>query len=432
MQRSSPSRMPSIRSRRAGVSLLALAGSVAIAVAMSAPAARAESAALASTATGTILSSTTTSFDVLGLPLDVQAWRITYASEDSQGNSVTDTATLLLPTNYASPEPQRPLLSYQVAEDSLGTECAPSAEMAAGTELEEPLIIAALEQGWAIVVPDYEGPDSQWTAGVQAGHAVLDGIKAAESFAPLGLNGSATHVGLWGYSGGGQATAWAAELTASYAPGLDIVGAAEGGVPVNMADAAKKIDGTAFSGLYWGAAIGLSRAYPNLVNLDNILNPVGQVKADAESSACIEALAVFSAFQPIELYTWWGENPLSNSGVQQAVADDELGQHLPDMPVFNYMAENDEILPFADDAALVSKYCSEGVTVQFLEDPVADHISLAITGAAAAIDYLIGRFAGQPAPDTCSSGPVTQVTVLPTTQQLITELTAITGLTGLI
>jgi hypothetical protein len=96
------------------------------------------------------------------------------------------------------------------------------------------------------------------------------------------------------------------------------------------------------------------------------------------------------------------------------------------------MAENDEILPFADDAALVSKYCSEGVTVQFLEDPVADHISLAITGAAAAIDYLIGRFAGQPAPDTCSSGPVTQVTVLPTTQQLITELTAITGLTGLI
>jgi hypothetical protein len=41
------------------------------------------------------------------------------------------------------------------------------------------------------------------------------------------------------------------------------------------------------------------------------------------------------------------------------VALDELGQRVPDMPVFNYMAENDEILPFADDASLVSKYCSE-------------------------------------------------------------------------
>ena len=44
---------------------------------------------------------------------------------------------------------------------------------------------------------------------------------------PLGLSADAP-VGLWGYSGGGLATAWAAEVCAGYAPELDIVGAVLG------------------------------------------------------------------------------------------------------------------------------------------------------------------------------------------------------------
>ena len=90
--------------------------------------------------------------------------------------------------------------------------------MRLGREGEEPLIGQALTMGWAVVVPDYEGPDSQWTAGTQAGHAVLDGIRAALRFGPAGLAGPSTPVGLWGYSGGAQATARATELQPGYAP----------------------------------------------------------------------------------------------------------------------------------------------------------------------------------------------------------------------
>jgi hypothetical protein len=121
--------------------------------------------ASASPAPGTVTSSTPTTINALGRPLKVRAWRLQYASTDTTGAAETDTETVLLP-NVGSASAPRPLLSYQVAEDALSTQWAPSTELRAGDEVEEPLILAALEQGWAVVVPDYEGPQSQWAAGV--------------------------------------------------------------------------------------------------------------------------------------------------------------------------------------------------------------------------------------------------------------------------
>ena len=140
-------------------------------------------------------------------------------------------ATIVLPPG-AAPPGGRPLLAYQPAEDTLTRDCASSYEIRQGTNGELPqALLPLLNDGVAVVVPDYEGPESQWTAGVQAGHAVLDSIRAAESFPPAGLGGEGTRVGIWGYSGGGQATAWASELQPTYAPELNVVGVAEGGVP---------------------------------------------------------------------------------------------------------------------------------------------------------------------------------------------------------
>jgi hypothetical protein len=385
--------------------------------------------ASAAPAPGTIISSSPTTIDALGLPLKVQAWHLQYASTDTAGAPVTDVGTVLLP-NVASSSAPRPLLSYQVAEDALSTQWAPSNEMQSGTEDEEPLILAALEQGWAVVVPDYEGPQSQWAAGVQAGHGVLDGIRAAESFGPLGLSGGSTPAGLWGYSGGGQASAWAAELQPSYAPELRIAGVAEGGVPVNIGDVARKINGGPFSGLYFGAGIGVSRAYPQLIDLGKILNPLGQAKAQSLSGANVEQMVAEGAFQPIELYTVNGEDPLGLPGVQQVVADDALGHRTPSGPIYLYTSTNDELIPIADDDALATKYCAAGVAVDYVKDVLSDHTSLAASGAPSAIDYLRDRFAGKPAPSTCTTGPSTTLSALASTDTLVSTLTTVTGLTG--
>ncbi len=61
-------------------------------------------------------------------------------------------------------------------------------------------------------MPDFEGPKSVFMAGPQAGHAVLDGIRAVKNFGTGGV-GAANKWALNGYSGGAQATGWAAELS---------------------------------------------------------------------------------------------------------------------------------------------------------------------------------------------------------------------------
>ncbi len=51
-------------------------------------------------------------------------------------------------------------------------------------------------------------------------------------FEPAALSADAP-VGLWGYSGGGQATAWAAEQHPTCAPEIRLAAVAAGGVPTD-------------------------------------------------------------------------------------------------------------------------------------------------------------------------------------------------------
>ena len=105
--------------------------------------------------------------------------------------------------------------------------------------------------------------------------------------------------------------------------------------------------------------------------------------------------------------------PLDDAGVKQAIARDELGQARapfggrPKSPLFVYESISDEALPIADVEELVAKYCSWSVPVEFVRDSYAEHIELALEGAGAAVDYLARRFAGEPAPSTCATGPRT-------------------------
>jgi hypothetical protein len=379
---------------------------------------------------GTVLSSRKVAVTAVGIPTTIKAWQILYASTGMTGQRVADVATVLLPAKAPATSP-RPLLSYQVAEDATTMNCAPSYEMRLGTEVEEPLIAAALEQGWSVVVPDYEGLNSQFTGGPQEGHGVLDGIRAAENFTPLGLHGAGTPVGLWGYSGGALASAWASELEPSYAPGLNVKGIAEGGVPADFASIVNNINGGPAAGLYFDAAFGLARSYPADIHLNTLLSPLGKAAEKVVTNECVEEIVAQYAFQNIQSYTAGNVNPLTVPGVRKAIAADDLGQRTPAGPIFIYQAANDEIIPLAGVQALNNGYCQAGVPVDFVKDELSEHVSLAVAGAGAALNYLIDRFAGKPAPDTCSTGGVTvATTLLQPVNNLVIELTALAGLTG--
>ncbi len=357
----------------------------------------------AAAAPGQILRERRVDVTAAGLPLPLEGHQLLYRTTDTHGAPEATVATVILPTG-AAPGGERPLVAYLPAEDTLTRDCASSYELRMGTNYElGQAVLPLLAGGAALVVPDYEGPESQWIAGVQAGHAVLDAVRAAEAFAPAGLDGVRTQVGLWGYSGGGHATAWAAELEAEYAPELRIVGAAHGAAPYVLRKTVAKLDGSPFAGIMLAAVVGIGRAYPEM-GLDALLNEKGRAMQAAVGKQCIEDFA--GAYPGARLDDFTTVPDAKDVPSVSAVIDaDDLGHRTPTAPLYVYQSATDELEPVEGADAIVENYCRRGVAVQYNRGVAGEHIQFSIAESGNAAAYLLDRFAGRTAPNTCTVGP---------------------------
>jgi hypothetical protein len=347
----------------------------------------------------------------LQVPVPYKAWDVMYLStgaESARGQPSSfhavpsvDTALIVEPLTGT----RHPVLAWATAEDDDSTLKAPSYIMAQGNTWDNAAWQWALGKGWDVVVPDYEGPGSAYSAGPLEGHGMLDGIRAAENFSATdGLEGPRTRAGLWGYSGGAMATAWASELAPGYAPKLRIAGVAEGGVPADVHTVFDTINnGYLAPGLAFASALGDNAAYPNLVPL-SLLNSAGVALAANMRSTGNTSYPSGSP-QNIQGYTVCGCNPndLPNQFPSLAEVGRTVnpGQHIPTAPMYIYHDYNDELIPIGGVEKLVQYYCNGGATVDFRVNVGDEHVSNAIVGAPEALAYLTERFKGIAPPDTC-------------------------------
>jgi Secretory lipase len=172
------------------------------------------------------------------------AYNILYRTTDSRYEPTWAVATLFIPA-LGAPHSGRYLLSYQIPYDNADVDGSPSYQMY--TPNWTPTAIStALGRGWHVLTGDYEGPLASFTAGAMSGHAVLDGVQAVLSggcASTFGLLPSVKYA-LWGYSGGALASEYATELQQDYAPELDFVGAAMGGLTPNATSVRDTVEGT--------------------------------------------------------------------------------------------------------------------------------------------------------------------------------------------
>jgi hypothetical protein len=360
---------------------------------------------------GTVIRSRPVCIGDLQAPVPFKAWDVMYLStgaENAKGQPSSyhavpsvDTALIVEPLSSGT----HPLVAWAVAQDSDSTLQAPSYTMTKGSSWDNGAWQWALGNGWDVVVPDYEGPSSAYSAGPLEGHGMLDGIRAAEDFSATdGLAGKATQVGLWGYSGGAMATAWASELAPRYARELKIVGVAEGGVPADVHTVFDTINnGYLAPGLAFASAVGDNAVYPNLVPL-SLLKPAGQALV---ASMRATGSSSYPSGQPqnIQGYTVCGCNindePAQFPRVAEVAKTVNPGQHIPTAPLYIYHDYNDELIPIGGVEKLVQYYCSGGATVDFRVNIGDEHVSNAIVGAPEALAYLSRRFAGLTPPNTC-------------------------------
>ena len=356
---------------------------------------------------GTILRSRPVTATALSVPLPVDSWQLLYKSLDSHREPVADVATVLVPRTPWRGDGPRPLVSYQTAEDSLGSRCAPSYALTAGlgaatsnAASETVMIAHLLSRGWAVVTADYEGPESEFLAGPQAGYAVLDGVRAARNFEPAGLDVNAP-TGLWGYSGGAFATAWAAQLQQFHAPELGVDALALGGLPADLEATMRNVDGGYGFGLTFGGVTGIDRAYPEK-RLGELFSPEGRAAMQASSAACTVELIATHAFRSLRDYTI-DPRPFDLPALRDALAVNSPTAVGTSAPIYSYHAEEDELVPVAVHDEFVRQSCAAGATVQVMRPPGGSHNTMLITGAEGAIDFLAARFDRVAAVDDCGT-----------------------------
>lgn len=228
-------------------------------------------------APGTVLRSRDVQLGFLGrIPQRVRAVQLLYRTTNRHGAPEACVTTVLVPAAHR-PEQPRHLVSYQCAIDALTARCFPSYSLrhranARGSlaQFEYLLIAAAVAEGWVVSVPDHEGPEGMWGAPNEPGYRVLDGLRATLNFDQLGLAAD-SKIGLWGYSGGGLASAWAAETHADYAPELNIVGAVLGSPVGNLGNAFRRLNGTRYAGLPALVVAALAKTYPGLQDRKSVV-----------------------------------------------------------------------------------------------------------------------------------------------------------------
>ncbi len=342
---------------------------------------------------------------LLGLPLPVSAWQVQYRTNDAGGTPTPGMATMLVPQFPWLGPGDRPLLSYQVPEDSLGTQCAPSYALRGGWELsgittfiDTPFMADALRRGWALVVSDYQGPGSRFIDGVNSGHGVLDGIRAARAFAPGGV-GPASPVGAYGYSGGAFATLWAAQLQPGYAPDVRFAGIAAGGVPADWPAIARGVDGGVQAGLALLIVLSIARDHPGS-GVADLLNERGRTMLAEDGSACGSDLVLKYTDARVDDFSI-EPNLLSHPAFRAATDAQELGASAPQAPAYLYHSTTDDVIPFAGFTALVERYCALGADITYTYSTLPGHNPTAIVEWFGAMNYLGDRFAGVPVAAGC-------------------------------
>lgn len=353
---------------------------------------------------GTVLRSRDVELAFLGLvPQKFHATQLLYRSTNLYGEPAAAVTTVVVPTERASRGPL-PIVSYQCAIDAVAGRCFPSYALRRGAkavgavaQFEFLLVAAALAEGWAVSVPDHEGTAGIWGAPFEPGYHVLDGVRAALNHDGFGLTPESP-VGLWGYSGGGLASAWAAEVQGTYAPELNVVGAVLGSPVGDLGHTFRRLNGSIYAGLPALVVAALTHVYPDLdrVIQEHATEDGKATLARIEKMTTAHAMIRLAGKDMAHLIDRPLEEVLLTPEVQHVFDSIKLGTCAPAAPVLVVQAVHDRIISVEDIDELTETYTKGGASVTYHRDMLSEHLLLHPMSAPMTLRWLRDRFAGRP------------------------------------
>jgi hypothetical protein len=363
---------------------------------------------LSQIAPGTPLRERTVTLGAMTNDTPLTAEQVLYRTTDATGRAVVSVTTIVLPeSGTVAPK----VVAYLSFYDAFVSQCDPSFTLRGGNpgsanqqqaEAEQGVVHSLRAQGYVVTVPDFENETLDFMAGDVAGLSTLDAVKA--TLAVLKLAGS-TPVGMLGYSGGSLAADWASELAPLYAPQLNLVGVAAGGMPVHLAHLLRYVDGTPkWSGIMPAVVIGIARS--RHVDLTPYLSASGAKVVRADAQACIGQfpgnLTLASLFKP--RYADIIHVPAFKKALNALIMGSAPGHPMEPLLILagNLDGTGDGVTIAGDMRALAHEYCQQGVPVDYEEVKQGEHTQTGVAFMPRAFAFLASRFAGAPPVSNCA------------------------------
>ena len=324
---------------------------------------------------------------------DTRAWTIKYRSVSETGAGITVSGAVLAPKDSG---PTTPIVAYAPGTSGLGDQCAPSRNLGA---LDPQLWVEKYTQlGYAVAISDYEGLGTPgphtYNVGYSEGHAVLDAVRAAWSVPGANLSSTA-RVAAVGYSQGGFAAGWAAQLAPSYAPDINLTGVASGAPPADLATNIRYVDGGLYSWEALVALYGQNAAHPEL-NLDKYLTAKGRAAVAKLSTSCVGEWFSDPMLINHRLTEWTTTDILQLPDWKASINRSLMGTIAPQVPVLLYNSPNDDIVPFGPAVRLRDAWRSRGVHVTFYAPELGGHGPTGLNMAGVATGWISARLLGLP------------------------------------
>lgn len=334
------------------------------------------------------------------MDLTDRVFEVRYRSTAFDGTPSAVSGVVFVPPGGAPPDGW-PVVSIGHPTTGVTSECAPSSYP--GLLGGVPAVAQFLARGFVVAMSDYQGlglsGPHPYLNPITAAYNMIDAARAARHLVP---EASETWV-TYGVSQGGQA-AWAAnEMSAEYAPDLRLIGSMSIAPPTDLRPIVDAMeDGTitrAQMGVLPLILVGLRASHPEL-DLGDYLHGIMLDRVDVFMKCAGEQDAlkefVLQKASPLDvkpsspeaaeqLRTWLGEYSVPQRGAPA--------------PMFvAYGDADDLVLPAWTDAG-VRRACELGDVIEKVVAPGQGHGTLDLGSAPR--DWLEGRLAGVPAPNTC-------------------------------
>jgi pimeloyl-ACP methyl ester carboxylesterase len=337
-----------------------------------------------------------------GAPEGAVAWKILYLSTSYTGEPTAVSATLVVPTTPA-PTGGRPVVAFAHGTVGVAPNCAPSLRSYWAEDIDG--LTAFLEAGYAVVATDYEGMGTSGThpylVGKSAAMNVLDSVRAAHNFSEADAG---TDYVVWGYSQGGHASLFTGEFTTSYAPELKLVGVAAGAPPTDLRTLFERDLGTTFGNVLGAYAFNAwSKVYDN-AELGPIIRGAARPVVRDTAKLCIREEQEAAAILPgsiIMKVTFLSNHPPETEPWKSLFAENSPGQSKIPAPIFIVQGEEDGLVHPDVTDAFAKSLCARGQTVELRTYPGVHHVSAMPVVAPDVVAWIVDRFAGVPAPNTC-------------------------------